>query len=63
MIVYKVYFQPGRGRKETALMRGYGETRDRKLFEEIINLLLSKGVLRNKGDEGRVYHPDRKLSA
>jgi hypothetical protein len=60
MIVHKVYFQPGKGRKEMALMRGYGETRDRKLFEKIINMLLSKGVLtRNKGDKGWVYHPDR----
>ena len=63
MIIHKVYFQPGKGRKEAALMRGYGASADRKLFDKIVNLLLTNEILtRSRGDDGWVYHPKRSLT-
>jgi hypothetical protein len=62
-IIKKTYFQPGAGRKEEALLRGWGEQADNKISNNIINMLIDKDVLKRfKGKEGWVYVPNRSLS-
>ena len=63
-IIKKIFFQPGRGRKEETLTRGFGDTESRRYAEKIINKLLSeKIIVRHKGDEGYVYKPVRDHSS
>lgn len=61
-IIHKIFFQPGAGREETALLKGgYGQKYDPKLAEDIIRLLLREKVIeRFKGKDGWVYTPVRK---
>lgn len=62
-IIKKTFFQPGSGRKEEALLRGWGEQSDSKIANKIINNLVANGVLTKfKGDEGWVYAPNRSFS-
>lgn len=62
-IIKKTFFQPGAGRKEEALLRGWGAQSDKKMANHILGLLLKEGVLtRFKGDEGWVYHPERSFA-
>ena len=59
-IIKKVFFQPGRGRKEETLLRGFGESANKRYADKIINKLLTEGILeRIRGDEGYVYKPVR----
>lgn len=63
-IIKKIFFQPGRGRKEETLTRGFGDTESKRYAEKIINKLLSeKIIVRHKGDEGYVYKPVRDYSS
>lgn len=59
-MIRKIFFQPGAGRKEAALLRGMGVSANKQLGEKILNKLLDEGlVTRIKGDEGYVYKPVR----
>lgn len=56
----KIFFQPGAGRKEAALLRGMGATANKQLSEKILGKLMDEGlVTRHKGDEGYIYKPVR----
>lgn len=56
----KIFFQPGAGRKEAALLRGMGVSANKQLGEKILSKLLDeKLVTRIKGDEGYIYKPVR----
>ena len=56
----KIFFQPGAGRKEAALLRGMGVSANKQLGEKILSKLLDeKLITRIKGDEGYVYKPVR----
>lgn len=60
-IIKKTFFQPGRGRKEEALLRGLGTKEASKTSEKILNKLLEEDILKkHKGDEGWIYSPVRK---
>ena len=57
----KLFFQPGTGRKEEALLRGLGSTADSKIADRIIKLMMTQKIIdRFKGKEGWVYIPKRK---
>lgn len=59
-ILRKIFFQPGAGRKESALLRGMGTSANKPLGEKILGKLLDeKLITRFKGDEGYVYRPVR----
>jgi hypothetical protein len=59
-ILKKTFKQKGAGRKEEALLRGFGAGASKKIADSIISLLMSEGVLsRHKGDEGWIYNPSR----
>ena len=59
-MIRKIFYQPGSGRKEEALLRGMGESANRKLSTKILNLLMVEKIIdRHKGDEGYVYTPIR----
>lgn len=60
----KIFFQPGAGRKEAALLRGMGMSANHQLGEKILNKLLDAGIVtRHKGDEGYIYKPVRSNTA
>jgi hypothetical protein len=59
-IVKKTFFQRGAGRKEEALLRGFGSGPAQGAAPKVLNLLLREGLLtRFKGNEGWVYSPNR----
>lgn len=63
-ILKKTFKQKGAGRKEEALLRGFGGGASKKLAGSILRLLLREGILsRHKGDEGWIYNPERSHSA
>lgn len=56
----KIFFQPGAGRKEAALLRGMGVSANRQLGEKILKILISEELITSlKGDEGKIYKPVR----
>lgn len=63
-IVHKIFFQPGAGREEGALLKGgYGQKYSPKLADSIVKLLMSHGFIeRFKGNEGWVYTPVRRFT-
>lgn len=61
VLIQRLFFQPGAGRKERSLFRGLGEVRDSKVSKELIRFMISEDVLSvYQGDEGTVYLPNRK---
>ncbi|MES3048094.1 NACHT domain-containing protein [Sphingomonas faeni] len=59
-VVKKTFFQPGTGRKEAALTRGLSGNLLNKVAPRVLNILLSEGTISSfKGDEGKVYIPNR----
>lgn len=59
-MIRKIFFQPGAGRKEAALLRGMGVSANKQLGERILNKLLDEElVIRIKGNEGYIYKPIR----
>ncbi|HEY5710658.1 MAG TPA: NACHT domain-containing protein [Allosphingosinicella sp.] len=59
-IIKKTFFQPGSGRKEEALLRGFAAGAFNKVAPKVLNLLVTNGILTHfRGDEGRVYAPNR----
>jgi hypothetical protein len=60
-IIKKLFFQPGSGRKEEALLRGLGEAADKKVAERVLRNLVTQNIIDCfKGIDGRVYTPNRK---
>jgi hypothetical protein len=59
-IVKKTFFQRGAGRKEDALLRGFGNGAPSKVAGKVLNLLVRYDVLSTfRGKEGLVYTPVR----
>lgn len=63
-MINKIFFQPGSGREEGALLKGgYGQKYSPKLADSIIKILMKNGVVeRIKGDGGWVYKPIRRFT-
>ncbi len=63
-MIHKIFFQPGGGREEAALLKGgYGQKYSPKLAEAIIKILMKSGVVeRFKGNDGWVYKPVRRFT-
>lgn len=60
----KLFNQPGSGRKESALMRGMGESVNRKLSNKILQKMLNEKIIsKSQGNEGLVYNPNRNQGA
>lgn len=56
----KIFFQPGSGRMEAALLRGMGVSANKQLGEKILGKLMdAKLIKRFRGKEGYVYSPVR----
>lgn len=59
-IIKKTFFQPGTGRKEEALLRGFAAGKYNKVASKVLNILVNQNILSTfKGDEGTVYKPNR----
>lgn len=59
-IVKKTFFQPGSGRKEEALTRGFADGPGKSVAPKVLKLLVREGVLDTfKGNDGLVYKPMR----
>jgi len=59
-ILKKTFRQKGAGRKEEALLRGFGGGASKKIANTIVNYLLKNDIIaRHKGDEGWIYSPNR----
>jgi hypothetical protein len=62
-VLKKTFKQKGGGRKEEALLRGFGAGASKKIAGSVVNLLLREEILtRHKGDDGWVYNPSRNES-
>ncbi|WP_306545283.1 NACHT domain-containing protein [Malikia spinosa] len=63
-MIHKIFFQPGAGREEGALLKGgYGQKYHPKLADSILKILIKQGVVeRFKGDDGWVYKPVRRFT-
>ena len=60
-VVHKTFFQPGSGRKEDALLRGLGESGNRRIVDRVLGMLIDEGILKKvPGKQGPVYVPARK---
>jgi len=64
VLIHKIFFQPGAGRQEKALLKGgFGQEYDAKLLQKILKLLLRKELIeKHQGDDGYIYGPIRKHS-
>lgn len=61
-IIRKLFFQPGRGRKEEALLRGTSDYWDRNAADQIIRYMLSSNIIiETQGDRGKLFIPNRKF--
>lgn len=61
VIIKKLFFQHGAGRKEEALLRGAESYWDRRIAQRIITFMISEKIVsRIKGDQGHVYVPQRR---
>jgi len=63
-IIHKIFFQPGNGREEAALLKGgFGKKFSSKTVDDILRKMLSEGLITVfKGDDGRVYSPVRRYT-
>lgn len=60
-MIRKIFFQPGAGRKESALLRGMGVSANKRLGEKILSKLEDEGLItQHRGDEGPIYKAVRK---
>ncbi len=58
--IRKTFFQKGAGRKEEALLRGFGQVASKTLALRILAVMQREGLLKTfKGREGTVYAPER----
>ena len=59
-IIKKIFFQPGSGRKEEALLRGLESATLKRSSEKILKLLCREGILKTApGKDGLLYIPQR----
>ncbi|MGO8151457.1 NACHT domain-containing NTPase [Rhizobium leguminosarum] len=60
-LIKKLFFQRGRGRKEEGLLRGAEDYWDKRTAASFIRYALGNGiVLEARGDEGKIYVPQRR---
>ena len=60
-IIRKLFFQPGRGRMEEALLRGTSSYWDSTAAEAVVRYMLNNGIIiESQGRHGALYIPDRK---
>lgn len=58
----KLFFQPGGGRQENSMYKGYGNSNTKKTCEKVIQLLLRERFCASyKGANGAMFVPDRAL--
>lgn len=63
-VLKKTFRQKGAGRKEEALLRGFGSGASGRLASRILSILMREKILdRHKGDEGWIYSPIRSETA
>lgn len=63
-VLKKTFKQKGAGRKEEALLRGFGGGASKKLAASVISMLMREQIIgRHKGDEGWIYSPSRNQAA
>ena len=59
----KLFLQPGGGRKESSMYKGYGDSTSKKVCERVISLLLKEGFCQQyRGSNGPIYVPNRSLT-
>jgi hypothetical protein len=59
----KLFLQPGGGRKESSMYKGYGDTRTKRTCEKVIALLVREGFCHKyKGVPEAIYVPNRSLT-
>jgi hypothetical protein len=64
IITRKLFMQPGAGRKEAALFKGYDSSEQKKLVNKIISILEKNNFIQiAPGREGKLYIPNRKMNA
>ena len=64
IITRKLFMQPGAGRKEAALFKGYDSSEQKKLVNKIISMLEKyKFIEIAPGRDGKIYIPNRKMNA
>lgn len=64
VILKKTFFQPGTGRKEEALLRGFEAGKHSKVAKKVIATLVAHDLLGTfKGKEGTVYTPNRAMTS
>jgi energy-coupling factor transporter ATP-binding protein EcfA2 len=64
IITRKLFMQPGAGRKESALFKGYDSSEQKKLVNKIIQMLEKNDFIQiAPGREGKLYIPNRKVNA
>lgn len=62
-LVKKLFFQPGSGRREEALVRGTESYWDKTVADKVLRQFVTEGVLQKvKGDQGWVYIPQRRYT-
>lgn len=60
----KLFLQPGAGRKESSMYKGYGDSATKKTCEKVIHLLVREGFCsKHKGKSEDLFIPDRACSA
>lgn len=59
----KLFLQPGGGRKESSMFKGYGDSSTKRTCEKVITLLLREGFCQKfKGASEPIYIPNRSLT-
>lgn len=59
-VLKKTFNQKGAGRKEEAMLRGFGGGASKKIANSILSMLMRENIIdRHKGDEGWIYSPNR----
>lgn len=62
-IIRKLFFQPGSGRKEEALLRGTSSYWDGAAADVAVRYMLTNGIISEApGDRGKLYIPNRKFT-
>jgi hypothetical protein len=59
----KLFLQPGGGRKESSMYKGYGDSTTKKTCEKVIGVLVREGLCSKfKGQSEAIYVPERSLT-
>ena len=59
----KLFLQPGGGRKESSMYKGYGDSTTKKTCDKVINLLVREGFcFKYRGQTESIYVPERSLT-